>query len=51
MNLIGEFAKRIVGEMAWAVDWSLSNWSITAMILIAMLCSAGRQRRLHRHHL
>ena len=51
MNVIGEFAKRIVGDMVWAIDWSLSNWAITAIVLIAMLYGAGRQRRLGRYHL
>jgi len=51
MNMIGEFAKHIIREVAWAIDWSLTNWAVTAVVLVAMLYGAGRQRRLHRHHL
>jgi len=50
MNVIGEFAKRFIGDVAWAIDWSVSHWAITAIILVAMLYSAGRQGRLGRHH-
>ena len=27
MNMIGEFAKRIIGELAQFIDWSLSHWA------------------------
>lgn len=50
MNVIGEFAKRIIGDVVWAIDWSLSNWLVTAIVLAAMIYGAGRQRRLGRHH-
>jgi len=47
MNMIGEFAKRIIGELAQFIDWSLSHWAVT----VTMIYWAGKQRRLHRHHL
>ena len=51
MNMIGEFAKRIIGELAQFVDWSLSNWTVTMIVFIVMIYWAGRQQRLNRHHL
>jgi len=37
MNMIGEFAKRIIGELAQVIDWSLSNWAVTMIILVMMI--------------
>ena len=51
MNMIGEFVKRMIGELAQFVDWSLRNWTVTMIVLIVMIYWAGKQRRLNRHHL
>ena len=51
MNMIGEFAKRIIGELAQVIDWSLSNWTVTMIVLVTMIYWAGKQRRVNRHHL
>jgi len=51
MNMIGEFAKRIIGALVQFFDWSLSHWAVTVIVLVTMIYWAGKQRRLHRHHL
>jgi len=51
MNMIGEFANQIIGELAQFIDWSLSHWAVTVIVLVTMIYWAGKQRRLHRHHL
>jgi pyridoxine/pyridoxamine 5'-phosphate oxidase len=51
MNMIGEFAQRIIGALVQFIDWSLSHWAVTVIVLVTMIYWAGKQRRLHRHHL
>jgi len=51
MNMIGEFAKRIIGALVQFIDWSLSHWAVTVIVLVTMIYWAGKQRRLPRHHL
>ena len=51
MNMIGEFAKRIIDELARFIDWSLSHWIVTVITLVMMIYWAGKQRRVHRHDL
>jgi hypothetical protein len=50
MNMIGEFAKRIIDELARFIDWSLSHWAVTMIVLVTMIYWAGKQRRVNRHH-
>ena len=51
MSMIGEFAKRIIDELARFIDWSLSHWIVTVIVLVTMIYWAGKQRRVNRHHL
>jgi len=51
MDLIGTFARRLIGQFFWLLDWAVRNWYFTMLILIALVYWAGRQRRLDRHHL
>ena len=51
MDMIGKFAGWISSELMGFIDWSLKNWAVAAIILLALIYWAGRQRRLDRHHL
>jgi len=33
------------------MDWALTNWAITSLLIVGLIYWAGRQRRLNRHHL
>jgi hypothetical protein len=49
MNMIGEFANRLIGSISPIFDWALNNWAITMMVLIMMIYRSGKQRRLYQH--
>jgi hypothetical protein len=51
MDIIGNFAARLMADLTWLVDFALSNWSATLAVLVLLVYWAGRQRRLNRHHL
>ncbi|MGH7798485.1 MAG: hypothetical protein ACREQ2_26775 [Candidatus Binatia bacterium] len=51
MDIIGNFAARLISELTWLVDWAIGNWAVTIAVLAALIYWAGRQRRLNRHHL
>ena len=49
MNMIGEFANRIIGGISPIADWALNNWWVTMLVLILMIYRSGKQRRLYQH--
>ena len=51
MDMIGEFVRRMIGEVMFVIDWALRNWTVTLFVLVALIYWAGRQQRLDRHHL
>ena len=51
MDQIGNFAHRLFSEVGAALDWAISNWAATAMILIMLIYWAGKQRRVPRRSL
>jgi hypothetical protein len=51
MDIIGEFVRQLFWELNPIIDWALRNWAVTMLILVGLIYWAGRQRRLHRHHL
>jgi hypothetical protein len=48
---IGNFARRLFSEVGAALDWAISNWAVTAMVLIMLILWAGKQRRVTRRYL
>ncbi|MGH7888702.1 MAG: hypothetical protein ACREPG_12610 [Candidatus Binatia bacterium] len=51
MNILELFARQLAWQFARTIDWALTNWWITMLLLVALIYWAGRQRRLNRHHL
>jgi hypothetical protein len=51
MDVFRKFAEQLVRELIGWFDWAITHWSITIMVLALLIYWAGRQRRLHRHHL
>jgi len=51
MDMIGKFASRLSSELMGFIDWTLRNWAVAIILLVALIYWAGRQRRLDRHHL
>lgn len=51
MNKIGEFAAQLFRELQPLLEWALGNWAITSALLVLLIYWAGKQKRLHRHHL
>jgi hypothetical protein len=51
MDKIGEFAARLFLELRPALEWAIGNWAITAILLVALIYWAGKQKRLDRHRL
>ena len=48
MNGLGNFAGWLSSEFASIVDLALTHWVLTAIVLLMLLYSAGKQRRLSR---
>lgn len=49
---IFEIASRWLSlEFIRSIDWAITNWEITMIVLIVLIYWAGRQRRVDRHHL
>jgi len=38
-------------EFTRSIDWAITNWEITMIVLIVLIYWAGRQRRLNRNTL
>jgi hypothetical protein len=51
MNVIENFARQLVWEFFRVIDLAVQNWAITAIVLIALLWGAGRQRKRKQRHL
>jgi hypothetical protein len=51
MNLLEHVSRQMTWQLVHAIDWALSNWAITMMVLIGLIYWAGRQRKLNRHQL
>lgn len=51
MDKIGNFARWVFSEARAVLDWAISYWAITAIILIMLIYWAGKQRRLTRNYL
>jgi hypothetical protein len=51
MNKIGNFARWVFSEARTVLDWAISNWAITAIVLIMLIFWTSRQRRLSRNYL
>jgi hypothetical protein len=50
MHKIGNFARWVFSEVGTVMDWAISNWAITAIVLIMLIYWAGKQRGVtHRH--
>lgn len=48
MDRIGNFVGWISAHIAPLIDWAMTNWGITAIVLIALLYTAGKQFRIAR---
>ena len=51
MNRLEIFTRQLIWGFVHIIDWALSNWAITMILLVASIYWAGRQRKLNRHHL
>ena len=51
MGLLETLSRQATWQLARAIDWALTNWVITIVMIAALIYWAGRQRRLNRHHL
>jgi hypothetical protein len=48
MNRLGNFAGWFSSYLAAIVDLAITYWAVTAIILIVLLYTAGKQRRVAR---
>ena len=50
MDILGNFAGRIFLDLKPILDWWLTHWVLTVVVLAVMIYGAGRQRRANHHH-
>jgi hypothetical protein len=50
MDLIGGFLERLFSELKPILDWAVTHWAVTLVLLAALIYWVGRRRRLDRHH-
>ena len=48
MNRLGDLAGWLSAQIAVLVDLAITHWEATAIILIVLLYTAGKQRRVAR---
>jgi hypothetical protein len=51
MDIFGFITKWLSLEFTRSIDWAITNWEITMIVLIVLIYWAGRQRRLNRNAL
>jgi hypothetical protein len=49
MDFIDGLIRELAWELASVIDWAMRNWAITAVILVLLIFTAGKQKRSHRH--
>ena len=50
MDIIGEIVLRLFSELRPLLEWALSNWLITLLVLGVLIFGAGKYRRPYRRH-
>ena len=48
MKTLGDLARWLASEIAALVDLAITYWVITAIVLLALIYTAGRRRRINR---
>ena len=50
MDMFVNFVGRLIFELKPFLEWALRNWTITTVLLIALIYWVTRRRRLSRHY-
>ena len=50
MDMFIYFAGRLFFELKPFLEWALRNWTVTVVLLVALIYWVSRHRRLSKHH-